>query len=227
MKTSEQRHFSFNIPDTVLFLNDKPICWIFTNKEGNVKKKNSEKLNNEEIYKYFVKKSKSDILCSYAYSTDENKKIELIKKNEQEKYSNFEMLKEYFEKLGIDENYDKKSELIINNSLKFEFYDKSQLKSFLNDKKKYFGILQRYVESNSEVNFMYRIFWSPKMITCEMRRARQPKRLSILHPYERAVTFESDKFNSFHGNLLIISIYSNIVIVINIYLILKSSSKVN
>ena len=133
MKTSEQRHFSFNIPDTVLFLNDKPICWIFTNKEGNVKKKNSEKLNNEEIYKYFVKKSKSDILCSYAYSTDENKKIELIKKNEQEKYSNFEMLKEYFEKLGIDENYDKKSELIINNSLKFEFYDKSQLKSFLND----------------------------------------------------------------------------------------------
>ena len=85
MKTSEQRPFSFNIPDTVLYLNDKAICWIFTNKEGFVKKKNTEKLNNEEIYKEFLKKKKSDILCSYAYSTDENKKIEMLKKNEQEK----------------------------------------------------------------------------------------------------------------------------------------------
>lgn len=189
LNKGEKCKLSAKVADTVLFLDDIPILWVFTAKNGTVKRKNPKKMNTTYIKKYFLDKS-SEIIGHYIYSSEENREITFQSFNEAENIEHINLINDYFEKLNINlenKHYE-------NNKLNFEILDREKFVYFITDKKKRCGVFQSYVLSNNYKSFMYRIFWSPNFSICDVRNAKYllNKNMNLL---ERDITFETDKIN--------------------------------
>lgn len=64
------------IPDTVIFRNNFPVFWYFTNIEGKIKRKAQKNTTKENIFSSFVgKRHGSGVLAYFIYNLDENGKI--------------------------------------------------------------------------------------------------------------------------------------------------------
>lgn len=113
-----------------MFLDDNPICWIFTNKEGKVKRKYNSKLTTKTIYNYFEKKAikygDDKIVSQYIFSSDDNKIIKFENEEENKLMSDQIKLINYMnknnirlekkDKINYNANLDNKSRLISSNN---------------------------------------------------------------------------------------------------------------
>lgn len=187
--TREKRIFTPKIADTVLFLDDMPILWIFTGKDGSVKRKNPKKLNTSYIKNHFLNKN-NEIIGHYMYSSEENRLITFIAFNDDENIENTNLINDYFEKLDINLE-DRKFE---KSKLNFDILDRDKFINLITYKKKRCGVLQSYVQSNNSTSFMYRIVWTPNFCVCDMRNARHQLNKNV-HLFEKVITFETDKLH--------------------------------
>lgn len=194
---NDQSKFSFIIPDTVLFLDDRPVAWIFTNKKGKLMKKYNSKLNNQYILEYFTKKcveyGTDKVAGYYVYSSDDNKDIKFEDPKENERFLNQKKLVEYMNRkcIALDPEHE---DLNKTNTLIHEFFTTDNLKHFLENQKKRQGFLQIFVNSQQDPNSTYRLIWSPSHLTAEIRCSRLYKAKQGVHFYEKIVTFESDEY---------------------------------
>ena len=189
---------SVYIPQTILFKYQKPCYWYFTSVvDHKLKKKNSSKLNKENISQVFLKHvSKSGIVAYYIYK----------KNNVPSKYISD---KPTFDKImkNLDKDMDK-SEASKNNSLNeniqkknkayiIEYFDLKKFNDFLDKKIVYDdGILQKFEDPKGEYNITYRLTWSPKLSLfekCTNLRKIYDKHFDI---YERAVTYDGEEFQT-------------------------------
>lgn len=68
--------------------------------------------------------------------------------------------------------------------------DRAKFLEFLYDRQKpYDGILQKFIEPNTDHNHVLQMTWSPKICLFERRLNNQPLRGKASY-YERAVTYE-------------------------------------
>jgi hypothetical protein len=196
LKLKKNKPLSFKIPDTVLFIDDVPKLWVFTSKNGYIKRKYESKLNNNKILQHFEKQKinygKDEILASYFYCSDDNMKIGFENPKENEDFLNEKKLIEYMKKkcLGIEFTND----LEDNFTLIHEFLDYNSLKDLLFNKNKRQGILQLFVESQQDPNSTYKLTWSPNYLTAQIKHSRQTKCKQNVHFYEKIVSFENDEY---------------------------------
>lgn len=195
-RSKKENVFSFKLPDTILFIDDRPVIWIFTNKERKIKKKYSSRLNSKSIYEYFKSKQieygKDCIVAYYVYSSDDNKVIKFEDPRENEYFTNQKKLVEYLNKRCI--NLDTKNSVDNSNTLVHEFFTAETLLDFLENRKKRQGFLQLFINSQQDPNSTYRLIWSPSHLTSEIRHSRLIKAKQGVHFYEKVVTYESDEY---------------------------------
>lgn len=198
-KTEKQKKiYRFYIPDTILFIDDIPVEWIFTSKkDGTIKKKNLSKLKNNEIITSFMKQEQQ-ITAYYMYLSDENINVHYNTSEEKEIEENLNLIQEFRNRLGINFNEEKDE---TSHRLLFELIEKKDFIDFINKTIKRYGILQLFKETNDIYNCMYRIMWSPQFSICDFRKSRQPILSSNINIYEKGITFETHKFNINSGNL--------------------------
>lgn len=185
-----KNNYKFSVSDTVLFLDDLPILWVFTSKDGTLKRKLADKLNISEISKHFLEGSK-EIIGHYMFLTDENFEYDCLSKEDVELSEHVNFINEFFQKLKI--LTDKKD--VVSGKLIFEYLEKKTFGNLLSNRKKRCGILQKYVQSINLKSYAYRIIWSPTFSICEMRTARHKLNENV-HNYEKLITFESEKFSN-------------------------------
>ena len=190
---------SVYIPQTILFKYQKPCYWYFTSVvDHKLKKKNSSKLNKENISQVFLKHvSKSGIVAYYIYK----------KNNVPSKYISdkptFDQIMKYLYKESTksettknnnnnNENNSKRNEAYI-----IEYFDVKKFNDFLDKKIVYDdGILQKFEDPKGEYNITYRLTWSPKLSLfekCTNLRKIEDKHFDI---YERAVTYDGEEFQT-------------------------------
>ena len=195
----KQPSFSFLIPDTVLFIEDKPVLWLFNSKSGSIKRKLKDKLNIQNIINKFSKK-KAELIGYYFYHKE--KDITLIENLEQKEQDINYFLNLFVKEMDVELPIEKNHEVNSKN-LKFEFFENQRsLKVFLETFKKRMGVLQLFINSNQDPNTMFRILWTPKSKIFDMRRSRKPLH-RIVHFYEKCVTYETEKFNIKTGNIIL------------------------
>ena len=186
---SSKINYKFRVSDTILFLNDLPILWVFTAKDGSLKRKNPKKLNNTYISKHFSDIN-TDILGHYMFLTDENIEYDCLSNNDKELSEHINLINEFFHKLKIISTNKEN----LSGKLVFEYLEKTQFDNLLNNRKKRCGILQKYVKSINLKGYMYRVIWSPSFSICKRRTARHNFNENV-HFNEKIITFETDKFN--------------------------------
>jgi hypothetical protein len=191
---SSKINYKFRVSDTVLFLDDLPILWVFTAKDGSLKRKHPNKLNNSEISKHFLDNNK-EIIGHYMFLTDENIEYDCLSKEDKEISEHLNFINEYFQKLKI---VSEKKE-VLSGKLIFEYLEKKPFENLLNNRKKRCGILQKYVKSINLKAYMYRVIWSPTISICDMKTARH-KLDENVHIYEKLITFETEKFSNETSN---------------------------
>eukprot|EP00933_Yihiella_yeosuensis_P046653 TRINITY_DN4222_c0_g2_i1.p1 TRINITY_DN4222_c0_g2~~TRINITY_DN4222_c0_g2_i1.p1 ORF type:complete len:901 (+),score=165.03 TRINITY_DN4222_c0_g2_i1:128-2830(+) len=162
---------SLRIPDTIIYKYNAPSLWYFTSVDGTIKRKMKAKLNEDYIYREFLKKlSPSGIAAYYVTTATESEGDEC--------------------RHGVNAESDTRTTI--------EYLDEEKLKEFLFNKQKVRGdgILQKFIEPNSHSNNMVRAWWSPKVCLLERRVNKQRLSDRRLDMYERAVTFEGPDFHS-------------------------------
>ena len=188
---------SVYIPQTILFKYQKPCYWYFTSViDHKLKKKNSSKLNKENISQVFLKHvSKSGIVAYYIY-----KKNNVPSKYISDKPTFDKIMKDICKdesksdtsKNNISNESHKKNEAYI-----IEYFDKKKFNDFLDKKIVYDdGILQKFEDPKGEYNITYRLTWSPKLSLfekCTNLRKIEDKHFDI---YERAVTYDGEEFQT-------------------------------
>ena len=189
---------SVYIPQTILFKYQKPCYWYFTSViDHKLKKKNSSKLNKENISQVFLKHvSKSGIVAYYIY-----KKSNVPSKYISDKPTFDKIMKNLYKddtksettKNNIsNESTNKKNEAYI-----IEYFDRKKFNDFLDKKIVYDdGILQKFEDPKGEYNITYRLTWSPKLSLfekCTNLRKIDDKHFDI---YERAVTYDGEEFQT-------------------------------
>ena len=186
------------IPQTILFKYQKPCYWYFTSVvDHKLKKKNSSKLNKENISQVFLKHvSKSGIVAYYIYKKSnvpskyisDKPTFDQIMKNLYKDESKTESSKNN----NSNENTTKKNEAYI-----IEYFDRKKFNDFLDKKIVYDdGILQKFEDPKGEYNITYRLTWSPKLSLfekCTNLRKIDDKHFDI---YERAVTYDGEEFQT-------------------------------
>ena len=183
--------FSFILPDSILFQENKPIFWVFTSKTGVIKRKIKDKLTFEKIIKKFNFKKK-EVIAYYFYNKE--KQITMIEDFDVKTQDNYHFMMQFLKENDIDLPNEKKTEDCKRN-LRFEFFDTDKrLLDFLENFNKKLGILQLFIKSNQDPNTMFRIFWTPKSKIYDMRRSRKALHRRV-HFYEKCVTYETEKFN--------------------------------
>ena len=187
--TKGKNKINAKISDTVLFLGDIPILWVFTAKDGFIKRKNPIKLETNYIINHFLRKN-NEIIGHYMYSSEENREIKFTTINEEENLEQINLMNDYFDKIdiNIDDKNNEKSKL------NFEILDREKFINLLMNKKKRCGVLQSYVQSTNLTNYMFKIIWTPNFSICDVRNARQPKNKNV-HIFEKSITFETNKLN--------------------------------
>ena len=189
---------SVYIPQTILFKYQKPCYWYFTSViDHKLKKKNSSKLNKENISQVFLKHvSKSGIVAYYIYKKSnvpskyisDKPTFDKIMKNLCKDDSKSDTIKNKIS----NENSHKKNEAYI-----IEYFDKKKFNDFLDKKIVYDdGILQKFEDPKGEYNITYRLTWSPKLSLfekCTNLRKIEDKHFDI---YERAVTYDGEEFQT-------------------------------
>ncbi len=190
--------YGFFLADTILFLENAPILWLFTSKKDmTIKRKNSSRLNMKNILEKISSYESDDIVAYYMNSGDNDYKdpVKIYpSKDESDKNS---LLNEFFDKMGVDT--EKISKMFKKSLLLFEYFTREELKEFLLNKKKKQGVLQFYIKQTTSINTMSRIIYNDKIAICEVRRARQPENKKTPHFYEKIITFETDKFHIISG----------------------------
>ena len=189
---------SVYIPQTILFKYQKPCYWYFTSVvDHKLKKKNSSKLNKENISQVFLKHvSKSGIVAYYIYKKNnvpskyisDKPTFDKIMKNLDKDMDKSEASKNN----SLNENIQKKNEAYI-----IEYFDLKKFNDFLDKKIVYDdGILQKFEDPKGEYNITYRLTWSPKLSLfekCTNLRKIYDKHFDI---YERAVTYDGEEFQT-------------------------------
>ena len=189
---------SVYIPQTILFKYQKPCYWYFTSVvDHKLKKKNSSKLNKENISQVFLKHvSKSGIVAYYIYKKNnvpskyisDKPTFDKIMKNLDKDMDKSEASKNN----SLNENIEKKNEAYI-----IEYFDLKKFNDFLDKKIVYDdGILQKFEDPKGEYNITYRLTWSPKLSLfekCTNLRKIYDKHFDI---YERAVTYDGEEFQT-------------------------------
>ena len=189
---------SVYIPQTILFKYQKPCYWYFTSVvDHKLKKKNSSKLNKENISQVFLKHvSKSGIVAYYIYKKNnvpskyisDKPTFDKIMKNLDKDMDKSEASKNN----SLNENIQKKNEAYI-----IEYFDLKKFNDFLDKKIVYDdGILQKFEDPKGEYNITYRLTWSPKLSLfekCTNLRKIYDKHYDI---YERAVTYDGEEFQT-------------------------------
>ena len=189
---------SVYIPQTILFKYQKPCYWYFTSViDHKLKKKNSSKLNRENISQVFLKHiPKCGIVAYYIYKKNnvpskyisDKPTFDKIMKNINKDIDKSETSKNK----GTNENSSKKNEAYI-----IEYFDVKKFNDFLDKKIIYDdGILQKFEEPKGEYNITYRLTWSPKLSLfekCTNLRKINDKHFDI---YERAVTYDGEEFQT-------------------------------
>ena len=189
---------SVYIPQTILFKYQKPCYWYFTSVvDHKLKKKNSSKLNKENISQVFLKHvSKSGIVAYYIYKKNnvpskyisDKPTFDKIMKNLDKDMDKSEASKNN----SLNENIQKKNEAYI-----IEYFDLKKFNDFLDKKIVYDdGILQKFEDPKGEYNITYRLTWSPKLSLfekCTNLRKIYDNHFDI---YERAVTYDGEEFQT-------------------------------
>ena len=189
---------SVYIPQTILFKYQKPCYWYFTSVvDHKLKKKNSSKLNKENISQVFLKHvSKSGIVAYFIYKKNnvpskyisDKPTFDKIMKNLDKDMDKSEASKNN----SLNENIQKKNEAYI-----IEYFDLKKFNDFLDKKIVYDdGILQKFEDPKGEYNITYRLTWSPKLSLfekCTNLRKIYDKHFDI---YERAVTYDGEEFQT-------------------------------
>ena len=189
---------SVYIPQTILFKYQKPCYWYFTSViDHKLKKKNSSKLNKENISQVFLKHiPKCGIVAYYIYKKNnvpskyisDKPTFDKIMKNINKDIDKSETSKNN----GNNENNSKKNEAYI-----IEYFDVKKFNDFLDKKIIYDdGILQKFEEPKGEYNITYRLTWSPKLSLFE--KCTNLKKINDNHfdIYERAVTYDGEEFQT-------------------------------
>ena len=189
---------SVYIPQTILFKYQKPCYWYFTSVvDHKLKKKNSSKLNKENISQVFLKHvSKSGIVAYYIYKKNnvpskyisDKPTFDKIMKNLDKDMDKSEASKNN----SLNENIQKKNEAYI-----IEYFDLKKFNDFLDKKIVYDdGILQKFEDPKGEYNITYRLTWSPKLSLFE--KCTNLKKIYDKHfdIYERAVTYDGEEFQT-------------------------------
>jgi hypothetical protein len=190
--------YGFFLADTILFLENAPILWLFTSKKDmTIKRKNTSRLNMKNILEKISSFESNDIVAYYMNSGD-NEYKDPVKtypnKDESDKNS---LLIDFLDKFGVEtENI---SKMFKKSLLLFEYFTREELKEFLLNKKKKQGVLQFYIKQTTNINIMSRIIYNDKIAICDVRRARQPENKKTPHFYEKIITFETDKFHIISG----------------------------
>jgi len=191
-------HFSFFIPDTILFIEDKPAIWFFNSKSGGIRRKLKDKLTNDHIINKFTKK-KSEIVGYYFYHRE--KDITMVENFEQKEQDINYYLNKFIKEMDIEIPKQTHSHIENKKNLKFEFFDSpNSLRNFLENFKKRMGVLQLFINSNQDPHTMFRILWTPMTKIYDMRRSRKHMNRST-HFYEKCVTYETEKFNIKSGKI--------------------------
>jgi hypothetical protein len=195
---SKESYFSFLIPDTILFIEDKPVIWFFNSKSGGIRRKLKDKLTNDHIIKKFTKK-KSEIIGYYFYHKE--KDISLIENFELKEQDSNYYLNKFVKEMDIEIPKQTHHHTENKKNLKFEFFESpNSLRNFLENFNKRMGVLQLFINSNQDPHTMFRILWTPKTKIYDMRRSRKHMNRSI-HFYEKCVTYETEKFNIKTGKI--------------------------
>lgn len=188
--------YSFKLPDTILFVDDIPKIWLFTNKNNEIKKKYTAKLDINKIIEYFESKGvnygKDKVIASYMYCSEDNKDIKFEDPFENQKFINERKVQDYITNKGF--GIYKPPVIEDNFTLIHEFFEANQLKSFLLNTNKRQGVLQLFVESQQDPNSSYKLTWSPNYLTAQIKSSRQTKNRQGIHFYEKVVTYENDEY---------------------------------
>ena len=189
---------SVYIPQTILFKYQKPCYWYFTSViDHKLKKKNSSKLNKENISQVFLKHvSKSGIVAYYIY-----KKNNVPSKYISDKPTFDKIMKNLYKDAESSEtsknNNSNESSSKKNEAYIIEYFDIKKFNDFLDKKIIYDdGILQKFEDPKGEYNITYRLTWSPKLSLfekCTNLKKIQDKHFDI---YERAVTYDGEEFQT-------------------------------
>ena len=141
-----------NLPDTVVYRNGKPCYWYFTATDGAIKRKCTESLTGDEIVRVFTKKATSnraDIVAVFMYAQKNiNELYEINLRTEFISSGKGGLTADELESELWKTNEKRKSKKVI-----FEYLNKDGLEKFVKkDKKKFDGILQRFIEPKGENN---------------------------------------------------------------------------
>ncbi|EAR90419.2 hypothetical protein TTHERM_00112690 (macronuclear) [Tetrahymena thermophila SB210] len=175
-----EQKLNVNLPQTVIFKNSLPIFWYFTDKNGQIKKKKTEKHTPENIYEVFTKKiPKCGVVAQLLYPTTcENEFNPRTNINPKGQISGLHYIDSTTE-------------------AKIRYLTEEDLAKFLNGEMQISsGVLQQFIEPATLHNDSIQVVYTPRVVLMNKRVNTKNLYNQNVDIYERCCTFDGPDYFS-------------------------------